>query len=139
MSESSLFVSLLLFLVTDFVTNFVDSLFFFLANFLAGEYGAPNWSDLLESKLDAFTNGLLVTNPDFQNDPTKNYERDAPGKANVAICAAQVTTRFSCFAGTLEQPFKDTSSEFPQPLTGWSPTRSMLLGRSLLNGFDSLL
>ena len=109
------------------------------ANFLAGEYGAPNWSEMLELKLDAFTDGLLQTNPDFQNDPSKNYERDAPGKANVAICAAQVTTRFSCFAGTLEQPFKDTSAEYPQDLTGWSSCRSMLLGSSLLNGFNSLL
>ena len=109
------------------------------ANFLAGEYGAKNWNSELEAKFDSFTNALLLTNPDFQNDPKKNYERDAPGQANAAICAAQITQRFNCFAATLEQPFKDTAAEFPQSKTGWNAERSKRLGDSLLHGFHALL
>ena len=108
-------------------------------NFLAAEYGAPNWSSELESQYDNFCNALLLVNPDFQIDPEKNYPRDGPGEANMSICASQVTARFACFAATLEQPFIDTEAEYPQPKTGWSPERSVLLGRSLLQGFAALL
>ena len=93
----------------------------------------------MESQFDKFTAALLLHNPDFQTDPKKNYERDKPGTANSAICAALITERFQCFAATLEQPFCDTVSEFPQPSTGWSNVRSKYLGESLVNGFASLL
>ena len=58
----------------------------------------------------------------------------SPGQANAAICAAQITQRFNCFAATLEQPFKDTAAEFPQSTTGWNAERSKRLGDSLLHG-----
>ena len=106
---------------------------------MAAEYGAPNWSSELESLYENFCGALLLVNPDFQTDPEKNYPRDGPGEANMAICASQVTARFNCFASTLEQPFIDTEAEYPQPETGWSPERSMGLGRSLLNGFATLV
>jgi murein tripeptide amidase MpaA len=109
------------------------------ANFLAAEYGAPNWSPELEAQYDNFCTALVKVNPDFQTDPAKNYPRDGPGEANMSICASQITARFNCFAGTLEQPFIDTEAEFPQPETGWSPTRSKCLGASLLDGFATLL
>ena len=69
---------------------------------------------------------LLKVNADFQMDPSKNYEeKDLPGQANPAICGAQITQRYGVFAATLEQPFKDTASEFPNAETGWSAKRSV--------------
>ncbi len=106
---------------------------------MAAEYGAPNWDDRKESLYDGFCAALLRANPDFQTDPAKNYDRDEPGKANLSICASQITVMFDCFAGTLEQPFIDTESEFPQKETGWSPERSRKLGASLLDAFLTLL
>ena len=128
--------------VTDLVVCvcvFVAALFFFAANFVAGEYGATNWSESLEHKYDVFCETLLKVNADFQMDPSKNYEKDLPGQANPAICGAQITQRYGVFAATLEQPFKDTASEFPNAETGWSAERSVLLGASLLDSFGALL
>lgn len=105
-------------------------------NFLCAETGVPNWSVRLQSLHDAFEKGLLRANPDFQN--SKGYPPDAPGSANLAICGSQITARFNCFASTLEQPFKDTADEFPQPC-GWSPNRSRMLGATLLGAWAELL
>ena len=85
--------------VTDLVVCFcvfVAALFFFAANFVAGEYGATNWSESLEHKYDVFCETLLKVNADFQMDPSKNYEKDLPGQANPAICGAQITQRYGC-------------------------------------------
>eukprot|EP00294_Goniomonas_avonlea_P008452 CAMPEP_0114549984 /NCGR_PEP_ID=MMETSP0114-20121206/5822_1 /TAXON_ID=31324 /ORGANISM="Goniomonas sp, Strain m" /LENGTH=420 /DNA_ID=CAMNT_0001734709 /DNA_START=22 /DNA_END=1284 /DNA_ORIENTATION=+ len=106
-------------------------------NFLAGEQGCPNWNDTLQGLFDTFRNALFRANPDFQLQ--KGYDQDAPGTANLAICSAQITHRFGCFAATLEQPFKDTADEYPQPISGWNPERSRRLGATLLDAWADVL
>ncbi len=105
-------------------------------NFLNGGHCCKNWTPALEAQFDLWCASLLRANPDFQTD--KGYPRKGPGTANPAVCSAQITERFGCFAGTLEMPFKDTADEFPQPETGWSPARSRKLGGSLLDAFHTL-
>ena len=43
-----------------------------------------------------------------------------------------------CVAMTLEMPFKD-NADLPDPVYGWSPERSMLLGRECLAALDEWL
>ena len=107
------------------------------ANFLnKGTNGAAEPNDVLESQHDAFRETLLLVNPDFQT--TKDYGMKAPGTQNFSICSAQITKRYNTFAATLEQPFKDCVDEFPQPATGWNPTRSKRLGWTLLDAFHGV-
>ena len=107
------------------------------ANFLnKGTNGLAERNDVLESQHDAFRETLLAVNPDFQT--TKDYGIKAPGTQNLSICSAQITARFTTFAATLEQPFKDCADEFPQPATGWSPNRSKRLGWTLLDAFHGV-
>ena len=68
-----------------------------------------------------------MENPDFQTDPAKNYPRDKPNEANMAICASQITARFNCFAATLEQPFIDTESEFKDLLLNLSEVLILII------------
>jgi murein tripeptide amidase MpaA len=91
----------------------------------------------LEQLYTNFSSKLLEVNPDFQEE--KGYPRKAPGTANLSVCSAQITHRYSCFAATLEMPFKDCTDEFPQPETGWNPERSRRLGATLLDAFAVLL
>eukprot|EP00729_Bicosta_minor_P007675 gene7675-31324_t len=48
--------------------------------------------------------------------------------ANLTLCSTQVGFRFDCLASTLEMLFKDVDSR-PDVERGWSPRRSMALGR----------
>lgn len=91
----------------------------------------------MEQLYTNFSSKLLEVNPDFQEE--KGYPRKAPGTANLSVCSAQITHRYSCFAATLEMPFKDCTDEFPQPETGWNPERSRRLGATLLDAFAVLL
>ena len=107
------------------------------AVFLNGGFACPNWSDALEERYNVFSAKLLEVNPDFQEE--KGYPPKAKGTANLSICSAQITHRYSCFAATLEMPFKDCADEFPQPETGWNPERSRRMGSSFLSTFSVLL
>ncbi len=61
-----------------------------------------------------------------------DYGPEEPGKANLALGAAQMCHRHNCVAFTLEMPFKD-SDDNPNTETGWSPSRSKLFGASVVD------
>jgi len=98
-------------------------------NFIAGTEGVTNWNDQRDQTLTDFKNNLASLNPDFQTE--HGYPRNKPNSANLTFCSNYVAHTFECPAYTLEMPFKDTANT-PQPDVGWSPERSMLLGRSFV-------
>jgi len=98
-------------------------------NFIAGTEGIVGWNDQRDNTLTEFKNRLQSINPDFQT--VHGYPRNAPGSANLTFCSNYVAHTFGCQAYTLEMPFKDTANT-PQPDVGWSPERSILLGRSFV-------
>lgn len=97
--------------------------------FLAGFEGIPSHSEENQARFDKFSEVLKRISPDFQTE--EGYPPSKPGKANLSICTNQVAERFGCLAATLEMPFKDAKTG-PNPMTGWSPERSMLLARDCL-------
>ena len=61
-----------------------------------------------------------------------------PGTANLAMSTNQLAERFGAVAMTLEMPFKD-NDDLPDPAQGWSPERSILLGRECMTALDEWL
>eukprot|EP00943_MAST-04B_sp_MAST-4B-sp1_P003669 g3669.t1 len=107
------------------------------ANFFADYAGCPNWSPRLKNLFDQFSDAYCEVSKDFQRG--KGYGSDAPGKANLAIGADQITNRFDCLAVTLEMPFKDATFNNPEPERQWTPERSKALGASLIGAFLKIL
>lgn len=99
------------------------------ANFLAGFEGIPNWTDVLGEKFYRYRAILARRTPDFQTN--KGYAVSAPGEANLTMSTNQLANRFGAVSMTLEMPFKD-NDDLPDPEQGWSPERSMQLGRDCL-------
>ncbi|PZO69418.1 MAG: hypothetical protein DI636_07425 [Pelagerythrobacter marensis] len=99
------------------------------ANFLAGFEGIPNWTDVLGEKFYRYRAILARRTPDFQTN--KCYAVSAPGEANLTMSTNQLANRFGAVSMTLEMPFKD-NDDLPDPEQGWSPERSMQLGRDCL-------
>jgi murein tripeptide amidase MpaA len=99
-------------------------------NFIAGGNGVSNWSKRLESLLGAFLGSYCRANPDMQKET--GYAPDPPGEADMGCALNALTERFDCLAMTLEMPFKDCRSD-PDPVHGWSPHRSYMLGASLVD------
>ena len=98
-------------------------------NFIAGFEGIPNITDRQLGLLADYKAALARLSPDFQ---TKvGYPPSAPGKANLTMSSNQLANRFGCVSMTLEMPFKD-AAENPDAVAGWSPERSMRLGRDCL-------
>lgn len=98
-------------------------------NFVAGCEGNPSY-DKTHAKLeDAFKNAYMAASPDFQD--THGYSKDEPGKANMTIAANWLGEHFKTLSFTIEMPFKD-NADLPNPETGWSPERSMRLGKDVL-------
>jgi murein tripeptide amidase MpaA len=106
------------------------------ANFLAGFEGIPSWKEEQGALFKRYSDALVGLSPDFQTD--KGYEISAPGKANLSMSTAQVAERFGAVSMTLEMPFKD-NADLPDPVAGWSPDRSRLLGRSCLDALHLVL
>jgi len=99
------------------------------AVFFAGFDGIPNWTERQGRGYDRYRQILLNHTPDFQ---TKlGYPVARPGRANLAMSTNQVAQRFGAVAMTLEMPFKD-HRDAPDKVHGWSPERSMALGRACL-------
>ena len=99
------------------------------ANFLAGFEGIPN---LRLGQVDSYNRYKAILErrtPDFQT--ALGYPSSAPGKGNLTMATNQVAERFGCVAMTLEMPFKDHNPA-PCQRQGWSPERSMRLGRDCL-------
>ena len=98
-------------------------------NFIAGFEGIPNITDHQLSLLREYKAILERLSPDFQT--RVGYPPSAAGRANLTMSTNQIANRFGCLAMTLEMPFKD-AVENPDPVAGWSPERSRMLGRGCL-------
>ena len=98
-------------------------------NFIAGFEGIPNITERQLGLLADYKAILARISPDFQT--RVGYPASAPGKANLTMSTNQLANRFGCLAMTLEMPFKD-AAENPDAVAGWSPERSMALGRDCL-------
>lgn len=94
--------------------------------FGAGAEGTPSWSDARAARATRFEERWVAATGDYQT--AIGYPTTAPGTANMRICTNQVSERFGAMALTVEQPFK-----------GWSPLRSVALGRSVLQPLCALL
>ena len=99
------------------------------AVFMAGFDGIPDLKPAQQAGYDRYQAILARRTPDFQ---TKlGYPKARPGKGNLAMATSQIAHRYGAVAMTLEMPFKD-HDPLPCPDQGWSPERSMLLGRDCL-------
>ena len=103
------------------------------AVFLAGFEGIPS---LRQEQLDGYHRYRTILarrTPDFQT--TLGYPVASPGKSNLTMATSQLAERFGashgCVSMTLEMPFKDHDA-LPHLAQGWSPDRSMRLGRDCL-------
>lgn len=105
-------------------------------NFIAGAEGVPGWNDHKQAQLDGFKKLLAEISPDFQTE--HGYEVDAPGSSDFRKCTDFMAETFDCLAMTLEMPFKDSDIS-PLPETGWSPGRSMVLGRACVDAIYHFL
>ena len=99
------------------------------AVFLAGFEGIPSIKDEQLRLFRHYRDTLAIRTPDFQT--RLGYPESPPGKANLSMATAQIAERFGAIAMTLEMPFKD-NDDLPDPAQGWSPERSMQLGRDCL-------
>jgi len=104
--------------------------------FLAGMEGLEVWGPRLMGLQDVFSDAFKRASPDFQTEV--GYEADPPLEANLCIGSNQVAQRFDCLGFTLEMPFKDTAAD-PNPITGWSPQRSQVLGGAILTAVDEVV
>ena len=98
--------------------------------FIADGHGAPGWSTEQQSAADAFCAAYEVANPSFQR--VRGYPRTTPGKGNRTMCTNAVSERYGAVGMTLEMPFKDDAN-YPDEGYGWSPERSMQMGRSAID------
>ena len=109
------------------------------ANFIAGFEGIPNWTEDQGHRYYAFRDGLAAQTPDFQTQ--MGYPKSAPGKANLTMSTNQLANRFAgqgCVSMTLEMPFKD-HDDLPDAESGWSPARSMQLGKDCLAALAEII
>ena len=97
--------------------------------FIAGFEGIPSITPNQLALLTDYKARLARITPDFQT--AKGYPVARPGTANLAMSTNQLAERFGCLAMTLEMPFKD-NDDLPCAEYGWSPQRSMQLGRDCL-------
>ena len=79
---------------------------------------------------------LARRTPDFQT--AKGYPTAPRGRGNLAMATNQLAARFGCVAMTLEMPFKD-NDDLPCAAQGWSPERSMAMGRDCLRALAEWL
>ena len=98
-------------------------------NFVAGCEGVPNFSEKILKQQNLFKSAYQHISPDFQ---TKfGYPIAEDGKADLRIATNWLGNHFKTLSFTLEMPFKDNDN-LPNPLSGWSPERSMQLGADIL-------
>jgi murein tripeptide amidase MpaA len=99
------------------------------AVFLAGFEGVPSWNPELQAGFDRYKAILARRTPDFQT--KKGYPVSADGKANLSMSTNQLAERYGAVSMTLEMPFKD-NDDLPCAAQGWSPERSMALGKDCM-------
>jgi murein tripeptide amidase MpaA len=105
-------------------------------NFLGGSLEIPSRSERLRGLFFRFAKALGRANPDYRLGP--RYPGGAPDPANLQQGWNWVGEEFKCLALLLEQPFKDNDETRIKGL-GWSPERSMRLGRSTLDALADVL
>lgn len=106
------------------------------AVFLAGFEGIPSLSERQSALYARYQDALVARTPDFQK--AKGYGTTPKGRANLAMSTNQLAERFGCVAMTLEMPFKD-NDDLPDAEFGWSPERSMRLGRDCLGALHDII
>ncbi len=106
------------------------------AVFLAGFEGVPSLKPQQLACYRRYVALLDARTPDFQ---TKlGYPAAPAGKANLSMSTAQLAERYGAVSMTLEMPFKDHDA-LPDPDNGWSPARSMQLGRDCLAALAEMI
>ncbi|WP_375197543.1 M14-type cytosolic carboxypeptidase [Sphingobium sp.] len=106
------------------------------AVFLAGFEGIPSITDRQLSLYHRYRDTLAARTPDFQT--KRGYPVAPEGKANLSMSTNQVAERFGAVAMTLEMPFKD-NDDLPDADFGWSPARSIQLGKDCLGVLAELI
>ena len=99
------------------------------AVFIAGFDGIPSITEKQSRLYHRYRDTLAARTPDFQT--RLGYPVAAAGKANLSMSTNQVAERFGAVAMTLEMPFKD-NDDLPDADYGWSPARSIQLGKDCL-------
>jgi murein tripeptide amidase MpaA len=99
------------------------------AAFLAGFEGVPSITPRQLLLYRRYRDTLAARTPDFQT--VRGYPVAGDGKANLSMSTNQLAERFGAVAMTLEMPFKD-NDDLPDPDFGWSPARSIQLGKDCL-------
>ena len=99
------------------------------AVFIAGFDGIPSITAKQSELYHRYRDTLAARTPDFQT--RLGYPVAGAGRANLAMSTNQIAERFGAVAMTLEMPFKD-NDDLPDAETGWSPARSMQLGKDCL-------
>jgi len=105
-------------------------------NFLAGCEGNPSYNERIQSLEELFRTNLLLANPDFQN--KHGYPVDKSGEGNLSMATNYIGEYFNCLSFTLEMPFKDNANRVDL-VYGWSPTRSIKMGRSILHPLNAVV
>lgn len=98
-------------------------------NFIAGFEGIPAATPRQLDLYARYRDTLARITPEFQT--RIGYGVSKPGTGNMTMATNAIAARFGCPAYTLEMPFKD-AVEMAEPVRGWSPERSMALGRDCL-------
>lgn len=97
--------------------------------FAAACEGNPGYTPRIAALEAAFAERLRAADPGFV--PGRGYDPDPPGEADLSCASNWIGERFDCLSLTLELPFKDEDSH-PRPSRGWTPARSRLFGRAVL-------
>ncbi|MAI14297.1 MAG: hypothetical protein CMM15_09790 [Rhodospirillaceae bacterium] len=105
-------------------------------NFIAGFEGIAEASAQQLELLDAYRNNLAKFNGDFQT--TYGYPKVQRGKGMKTTATGYFSAYHGAVAMTLEMPFKDAKNA-PDEKYGWSPSRSMALGRSTVEAILSIV
>lgn len=104
--------------------------------FIAGFEGIPSLDEGQLALYNKYRDILAARTPDFQT--AVGYPLSPPGKANLSMSTAQLAERYGAVSMTLEMPFKD-HDDLPDPDYGWSPARSMQLGRDCLAALAEII
>ena len=105
-------------------------------NFIAGFEGIAEASEKQLNLLDAYRNNLAMINGDFQT--SYGYPKVERGKGMKTTATGYFSAYHGAVAMTLEMPFKDAKNA-PDEKYGWSPSRSMALGRSTVEAMLSIV
>ena len=104
--------------------------------FIAGFEGIPSLDEGQLALYNKYRDILAARTPDFQT--AVGYPTSPPGKANLSMSTAQLAERYGAVSMTLEMPFKD-HDDLPDAEFGWSPARSMQLGKDCLAALAEII